>query len=679
MNRSSRLVRLLTIAFGTTFAAFTPLSAYAQVPASVLAAAQHPVDEAPLETPVFKAGIAILDGYVIMPSSTTQSVGQTNEKPSAISIQTVNFYYNNPVTGIQESHEIKVDPTGRFNASIPMVSASQVLFSTDGYNNYIYLTPGKQSTIYLDLSAKTNGAKWVLFDGANAALNNQVDILGNIRVINRKAYKKHLSDIAGMTYEAYKTYIDKHYETAIAEVDAASPTPNAKRLKNMELQHDRLHYLFMASNELKNAADQQGSPSEQANQQTALAQPDKTYFHFLTTAPINDPFSLYSSLYGNNVNSCKYLMPRRSRINIGNPKPAYLAHIKSTQPLTAQEIEYADYLIAEHFDNWSPKRMKAFRKGLIDYATSLEKTGKLSEEAQAAVAIFKTQLNDKNTKAEALLTALIECINSPAIRNLKLPQETLTSFAPLLEPSRSDPTFQAGVKAFTRTYQPILSALQAKATAQEPLDYLASILGTNQGLVFDLMSTQMTAKALETKTPLSDATLDLLGELSNPFYKTYLTDLNNALKEELVAKRNQGGYYIRTAPEVPVDSLFAALIKPYAGKVILVDFWNTWCGPCRSAMKQLDPAKPEMAAQGVVFLYLADESSPLDTWHNMIPDIHGEHHRLTSTEMEHLRQQFGIKGIPFYLVIDKQGLKTYESLGFPGVEAIKSEVGKAKQ
>lgn len=668
MKRSFSLVRLLTIAFSAAFTAFTPIPVQAQVPASVLAAAQHPVDEAPLETPVLKAGKATIEGIVVgLPA------GQ--DPTNKLKVQ---CFYDNPVTGIQETYQLSPDQQGHFSFVIPMVSAGQVLFRAFNYNNYIFLTPGKTTTIYLDLSAFINGSKWILFDGANAAINNQIDELSKIRLLDYENHSSYLSTIAGMSLDDYKQYIDKQFETAMAALEALNPTPNAKRLKQLELQHERLHKLFFATSDLINAAEAQSDKSGQANKQAANTKPEKAYYSFLASSPINDPFSLYTSMYGNNVNSCKYLMPRRSRINMGNPKPAYLTHIKATQPLTAQEVEYADYLITEHFDNWSSKRLKTFRKGLTNYATSLKKTGKLTIAADSVINLFANQLKDKSKNAESLFTALLECINSPAIRDLKLPRETLTSFSPLLEPSNPDSAFQAGVTAFVRKYQPILGALQAKEAAQEPQDYLASILGTNQGLVFDLMTTQAVSGNLETKTPLSDATLDLLNDLENPFYKSYLTDLNNALKVELEAKRSQGGYYIRTVPEVPVDSLFAALIKPYAGKIILVDFWNTWCAPCRSAMKKLDPAKPEMAAQGVVFLYLADESSPIDTWHNMIPDIHGEHYRLTSAEMQHLRQQFGIKGIPFYLVIDKQGLKTYESLGFPGVDAIKSEVENAK-
>jgi len=92
------------------------------------------------------------------------------------------------------------------------------------------------------------------------------------------------------------------------------------------------------------------------------------------------------------------------------------------------------------------------------------------------------------------------------------------------------------------------------------------------------------------------------------------------------------------------------------GKVIMIDFWASWCMPCIAEMPHEAKLEKEYEGKDIVFLYISvDENT--DNWKSAIAKHHIEGmHMLAAGGIEGpLAKQYGIQGIPAYFLIDKNG------------------------
>ena len=161
-----------------------------------------------------------------------------------------------------------------------------------------------------------------------------------------------------------------------------------------------------------------------------------------------------------------------------------------------------------------------------------------------------------------------------------------------------------------------------------------------------------------------------------PQFEMTLLDMNAEMVAKVEENKKKGGFKVMEFDEsLKGEDVFKALIAPYKGKPLLVDFWATWCGPCKAAMKTILPVKEKLMGQ-VNFIYITGPSSPKATWSNMIPDIHGDHYYVTKEQWNTLLDQFESQGIPTYVIVDKDGNVVTKHIGYPGNEVIEEELMK---
>ena len=158
------------------------------------------------------------------------------------------------------------------------------------------------------------------------------------------------------------------------------------------------------------------------------------------------------------------------------------------------------------------------------------------------------------------------------------------------------------------------------------------------------------------------------------FYADYVK-MRNAVNANLIAQEiNSGNYFIHKASESQGDSLLTEMLQDFKGKVVMIDFWNTWCVPCRNAIKAMKPMEEEYKGKDVVFLFIANESSNLNEWEEIAPTIKGHHYRLPVNQCNTLTDKWGFSAIPSYVIIGKDGKRKDSHTGFKGVEYYKAKI-----
>ncbi len=118
-------------------------------------------------------------------------------------------------------------------------------------------------------------------------------------------------------------------------------------------------------------------------------------------------------------------------------------------------------------------------------------------------------------------------------------------------------------------------------------------------------------------------------------------------------------------PEYAMENGILAAIEQdkYRGKVLFIDFWGTWCGPCREEFPHMTKIKHQLKEKEIVYLYFSREVAkhPEENWMNTVKfyALTGDHYLIRKKhvfdflkDINHPQPGFEF---PTYMLVDREG------------------------
>ncbi|HEY4416398.1 MAG TPA: TlpA disulfide reductase family protein [Verrucomicrobiae bacterium] len=119
------------------------------------------------------------------------------------------------------------------------------------------------------------------------------------------------------------------------------------------------------------------------------------------------------------------------------------------------------------------------------------------------------------------------------------------------------------------------------------------------------------------------------------------------------------------APDFTLQDLSGhpVILSSYKGqKVVLMDFWATWCGPCRMAMPGLQELADKFKDKGLEILSVNQGEAADQVSHFITRQKYTFH--VVLDQDQGVGNKYGVQAIPTMIVIDKTGVVQWLSVGY---------------
>lgn len=605
-------------------------ASYANVPA--------PTNPPPFKSPVLKMDTAVFKGYLY------------GYHPR-MGVSTATLYLNNILDADQETYLIAVEADGSFSVKVPLAYPSVPYLRMEHGAATVMLSPGEETFVLFDLSRKT----LPVIMGANARIS--LELSREDLDFKRYDYSLASSKVLDMSAPDFRAYCLQIQQRDLRGLDSAYKAGIISHRYHQYMQKDiavetarnilHYHYTYEGAYRSKHRI-----PANQQDVPVKVNRPrHSAYYDFIDDDLVNSEISVLTASYDNFINAFQYspvlenretvelydLLASLSKMGISlSEDEKQLLHLLTT--VVSPEYGKANNLFFEQYGSALDQLITANQE-LLEAWRREEK----SHSILRLLEYIKRHRKDLPEKDAIFLSIAFTHFGSPLIKKVL---DFEAENADRLTAVRSKYTMELKVA----------SAIH-EAGVRERL--MLDSLQIQPGWASDFMLSKTILNSISNQmTPLNDEALDYVTSyFKNPFVGDYVRSVNQATINKIANNKKQGGYVVHSKVAAEADRIFDEIVGRFKGKVVYVDFWATWCGPCRSNMARHKPMKDELKKDGkdVVFVYITNHSSSETTYNNLIPTIGGEHFRVDQDQWNYLCEKFQISGIPHYALVNRKG------------------------